>query len=134
MKKSILAFALATFAVAGFAQEKTAPRTEYTVDLSSTSVSAKPGETQDVTITLSRSKSYAKSKATLGVSTALPAGVTISFEPAEGVIESSVAHIAVASDVKPGSYLIILNSSIQNKSKGATLRLVVGADEVASTH
>src|SRR5689334_19710038 len=127
MKKFILAivlFAIATtFAVA---QEKTAPRTEFTVDLSAPSLSIKPGESKSVTINLNRSKGFAKSKAVIGLSSGLPQGVTIAFEPAEGVITSSVANISVAETVKPGNYMIILNSTIQNKSKGATLRLVVG--------
>ena len=126
MKKSILAILLfaisTTFAVA---QEKAVPRTEFTVELSAPSLAIKPGETKSVTINLNRSKGFAKSKAVIGLSSGLPQGITISFEPAEGVITSSVASISVAETVKPGNYMIILKSTIQNKDKGATLRLAV---------
>ncbi|WP_133259648.1 hypothetical protein [Pseudochryseolinea flava] len=124
-------FAVATTVV--FAQEKTTPKSEFTVELSTTTVSAKPGETTSVDITLNRSKSYSKSNAKLGLSSGLPAGVTIEFEPAEGVIEKSTAKISLSREVKAGSYTIILNSVIQNKSKGKTLKLVVNDDTNAVT-
>ncbi len=108
-----------------FGQEKTAPRTEFTVDLSSSKLEIKPGNNVDVTITLNRSKGYSKSKAVLGLSSGLPDGVTVTFEPSEGVLESSVARISVAETTKPGNYMLILNSTIQYKSKGATLKLTV---------
>lgn len=126
MKKSILtlltAFAGLTFVSA---QEKTAPQKEYTLELSASTLEVKAGESKDVSITLNRSKAYSKSKAVLGLSSGLPQGVTVTFEPAEGVIENSVAKISVAENAKAGNYLIILNSRLQNKSKGATLKLVV---------
>jgi uncharacterized membrane protein len=119
-----LTLAIATIMVS-VAQEKPAPRTEYTVELSSSTLEIKPGETKDVTISLNRSKAYSKSKATLGISSSLPEGVTVTFEPAEGVVESSIAKISVAANTKAGDYRIILTSAMQNKNKGATLKLVV---------
>jgi hypothetical protein len=125
MKKILLTLTLALISVVVLAQEKTAPRSEFTVELSSPSLEVKPGESKDVTITLNRSKSFAKSKVALGISSGLPEGVTVTFAPAEGVIGSSVATIAVAESAKAGSYTIILNSTMQNKSKGKMLKLVV---------
>ena len=125
MKKSILILVLSAITFVGFAQEKPAPRTEFTIDLSATTLEASAGQTKDVEINLNRSKSYSKSNAVLGLSSGLPAGVTVSFEPAEGVITHSVAKITIAENTKPGSYMIIFKSTIQHKSKGATLKLVV---------
>ncbi|HEY3405349.1 MAG TPA: hypothetical protein VGK59_18315 [Ohtaekwangia sp.] len=130
MKKSILIIALSAITFIGFAQEKTAPRSEFTIDLSASTLEAKPGQTKEVEINLNRSKSYLKSNAVLGLSSGLPAGVTVSFEPAEGVINSSVAKVSIAENVKPGNYMIIFKSTIQHKSKGATLKLVVGESAV----
>ncbi|HEY9049607.1 MAG TPA: hypothetical protein VIN08_27105 [Ohtaekwangia sp.] len=126
MKNIILiATLVVTTITAATAQEKTAPRTEYVVELSASTLEIKPGETKDVAITFNRSKSFAKSAATLGLSSGLPEGVTVTFEPAEGVMESSVAKISVAPATKAGSYMVILNSTIAHKSKGKTLKLVV---------
>ena len=128
MKNVIFTILLAVATTALFAQEKTTPKSEFTVELSATTITAKAGETKTVDITLNRSKSYAKSKAKLGLSSGLPNGVTVEFEPAEGVIESSVAKITLGSEVKAGTYTIILNGVIQNKTKGKTLKLVVNDD------
>lgn len=134
MKNSIFTLILALFATVVLAQEKPAPQKEFTVELSASSLEIKPGQTKNVTVTLNRSKGFSKSKAVLGLSSGLPQGVTLTFEPAEGVITSTVATITVAETVKAGNYMIILNSTIQHKSKGATLKLVVvdAATEVVS--
>lgn len=135
MKKYILTIVLAAAVLtASVAQEKTAPRTEFTVELSTSSLEIKAGETKELTLTLNRSKQYSKSKATLGLSSGLPEGVTVTFEPTEGVLDNSIVKVAVAEHTKAGSYMIILNSTMQHKSKGATLKLVVtgGAGEAVS--
>lgn len=135
MKKYLLTIVLAAAAMtASVAQEKTAPRTEFTVELSTTSLEVKAGETKELTLTLNRSKQYSKSKATLGLSSGLPQGVTVTFEPTDGVLENSVVKVAVAENAKAGNYMIILNSTIQHKSKGATLKLIVteGTGETVS--
>jgi hypothetical protein len=135
MKKYILTMTLAVAALtASVAQEKTAPRTEFTVELSTSLLEIKAGETKELTLTLNRSKQYSKSKATLGLSSGLPEGVSVTFEPTEGVVDNSVVKVAVAQHTKAGNYMIILNSTMQHKSKGATLKLIVteGTTEAVS--
>jgi len=134
MKNSIFSLILALFATAALAQEKPAPAKEFSVELSAPSLEIKPGQTKNVTVTLNRSKGFAKSNATLGLLSGLPEGVTVTFEPAEGVITNSVATIAVAETTKAGNYMIIFKGTLQHKSKGATLKLAVtdGATEVVS--
>lgn len=107
------------------AQDKAAPRTEFSVDLSATTLEITPGQTKEVTLSILCSKSYSKSTAQLKLSSGLPAGVTVSFEPAEGVLERSVVTIAVAPQTAAGNYTLILNTTIRQKSKGATLRLTI---------
>jgi hypothetical protein len=87
-----------------------------------------------VTVSLIRSNAFSKSKAKLGLSSSLPAGISLSYEPSEGVIESSVAKITVSADAKAGTYLVLPNAIINNKSKGTTLKVIVsgGAAGVAS--
>lgn len=113
-------------AVSVLAQDKTAPRTEFAVELSTTTLEITAGQTKEVTLSILSSKTFAKSKAQLKVSSGLPEGVQVTFEPAEGVLEKSAVTIAVAPQTAPGSYTLILNTTIRQKSKGATLRLVVG--------
>jgi hypothetical protein len=125
MKKIFFTIALALTGVSLHAQEKTVLRSEFAVELSTTSLEVKAGETKDVNIHLNRSKSFSKSKVVLGISSGLPEGVTVTFEPSEGVLENSVAKVAVAPTVKAGTYTLIVNGVMQNKSKGKMLKLVV---------
>ena len=139
MKKTfLLLFVWAVCVVSASAQEKPAPRSEFAVELSASSLEIKTGESRDVTVHLNRSKSYSKSKGVLGVSSGLPEGITVSFEPATNVTTESIAKIAVSKTAKPGSYTLILNGTMEHKTKGATLMLTVREGEpstaVSSIH
>ena len=120
----ILSVAVVSTAIA---QDKTFPRTEYSVSLSEKVVNLKPGETKPVTVSLLKSKSYSRSKAKLGLSSTLPEGITVGFEPAEGVFDESVASIAANSTAKDGEYQIIIKTTINNKIKGSIVKVVVGS-------
>ncbi len=131
--KKLLLVAFVIFLAAsttGVAQEKIAPRTEYTVSLSENVVKLAPGETKQLTVSILKSKLYAKSKATLGLSSSLPDGITVTFEPAEGMFESSVASIAAASTVPVGEYQFILKTTVNHKIKGSIVKVVVGSGGV----
>lgn len=126
MKKMILTtIALMIAVVSSLAQEKITPRTEFTIALSSSSLEVKAGESSDVTVLLNRSKSYSKSNAVLTLSSGLPEGVSVTFEPSEGIIDQSVVKVSVAETTKPGNYMLIVNGTMQHKNKGATLKLIV---------
>ena len=132
MKKlilSVLAVAALTFSVV--AQDKVAPRTEYSVSLSENKIQVKPGESKELTVSILRSKSFSKAEAKLGLSSGLPEGVTIGFAPAEGLLDSSVATITVAPNTKEGEYSIILKSTLNNKIKGTVVKLSVTSTPVA---
>lgn len=120
----ILSVAVVSTAIA---QDKTVPRTEYSVSLSEKVVNLKPGETKPVTVSLLKSKSYSRSKVNLGLSSTLPEGITVAFEPAEGVFDESVASIAANSTAKDGEYQIIIKTTINNKIKGSIVKVVVGS-------
>lgn len=131
MKKlilSILAMAAVVSTVA--AQEKVAPRTEYSVSLSENKLQIKPGESKELTISILRSKSFSNAQAKLGLSSALPEGITIGFAPAEGLFDSSVATLTVAPNTKEGEHSVILKSTLNNKIKGTIVKLVVTSTPV----
>jgi hypothetical protein len=128
MKKLLtLAFIIISASVT-YAQET--PRTEYVLSLSDNAINLTAGESKDVTLNILRSKSFAKSKAELGISSALPAGITVTFEPASGVFNSSVATITASHEVAKGEYQIILRSTIANKTKGSILKIKVGGGAI----
>ena len=114
------------------AQTKTElPRTDFVVNLSESSLTLKPGESKQVTVSIVRSKYYSKEKAILGLMGQLPKGITVTYEPAEGNFESSVATLSAAADVLPGSYNIVLSTMLSVKKKGEILKVTVAADQVA---
>lgn len=106
-----------------FAQ--TAPRTEFAIQLSKNTLEVKAGTSTELNLNILRSKTYTKSKAKLGFSSKLPEGITASFEPAEGMFETSVVTISVAENTKAGQYQIIVNAELNNKVKGSILKLAV---------
>lgn len=132
MKKFILSvLTIAAVSFSTVAQEKVAPRTEYSVSLSENKIQVKPGESKEITVSILRSKSFAKSEAKLGLSSALPEGVTVTYSTEEGLFESSVAKVSVAADVKEGEYQLILKTTVNNKIKGSIVKLSVSNSAVA---
>ena len=126
MKKFFLSIVLvAATVIAGSAQDQAAPRTEYSVSLSEKVITLKAGETKQVTVSLAKSKSYSGSTAKLGLSSSLPAGVTLVFEPAEGKFDSSVASFTAAADAKAGEYQVIVKKTVNNRTKGSILKVIV---------
>lgn len=108
------------------------PRNDYNLSVSETNLALKPGESRNVTVTLLRSKSYAKGTIKMSTSSTLPKGVTVQFSPAEGNFESTVATIAVASEVPSSTFYVIVSSEIYGKVKGKTLKVTVEGSSVVS--
>jgi len=119
-------------AVGAVAQDRPAPKSEFVVALSTPALEIKAGESRDVTVYLDRSKGFAKSKGVLGVSSGLPDGVTVVFEPATDVANEGVAKISVSKTTKPGNYTLILNGTVQHKTKGTMLTLTVSEGEAGT--
>lgn len=133
MQKLLLSiFAVVAVAFGAAAQEKVAPRTEYSVSVSENKVQVKPGQSKELTVSILRSKSFSKAEAKLGLSSTLPEGITVSFAPAEGLFERSVATVDVASGTKEGEYQLILRSTVNNKTKGTVVKVVVTSTPVAA--
>ncbi|HRJ29954.1 MAG TPA: hypothetical protein PLV21_18045 [Cyclobacteriaceae bacterium] len=104
---------------------QTAPRTEFTIQLSKNTLEVKAGTSTEINVNILRSKTYTKSKAKLGFSSQLPEGVSVSFEPAEGLFDTSIATIHVGENTKAGNYQFILNAELNNKVKGSIVKLSV---------
>lgn len=61
----------------------------------------------------------------MGVSSILPRGVTITFDPDKGKFESSIATISIDNDAERGEYMLILSATLNHKTKGSILRLLI---------
>ena len=129
--KTLITLSFLFVAALTFGQTAERPRIEFTIDLSESVLTLKPGETKQVTISIARSKYYAKEKATLGFLSSLPQGITVIYEPKEGNFDSSVATIVAAPDAAAGSYQLVLSGMLSTKKKGTILKLTVGNEQLA---
>jgi len=131
MKTLIL---LITFlsAVSSQAQTLVQPRSEFTVSLSESQLTLKSGESKAVVVSVARSKSFARAEAVWGVSSSLPKGITVQYEPAAGLGDSSVATIKAGPEAASGNYTLILNATLRYKTKGSVVKLIVGDSSMAA--
>ena len=129
--KTLITLSFLFVAALTFGQTAERPRTEFTIDLSESILTLKPGETKQVTVSIARSKYYAKEKATLGFLSSLPQGITVTYEPKEGNFDSSVATIVAAPDAAAGAYQLVLSGMLSTKKKGTILKLNVSNDQLA---
>jgi hypothetical protein len=101
------------------------PQNEFALSFSKEQLKLSRGEKGELEILILKSKSYQKSKAKMGISSSLPKGVTITFDPDKGAFDSSKANISIQADATPGQYMLILNATLNNKTKGSILKLLI---------
>ena len=124
--KTITTLFLLFFGLTAMAQTTAAlPAKEFALQLSEDNVNIKPGESHPITVSIFRSRAFAKGSVKLGTSSVLPQGITLQFEPSEGHIDTSVVTVSIDAMVIPKSYQIIIKGDVYNKIKGTTLKLVV---------
>ncbi len=98
---------------------------EFTISLSKDVLELDRGANAQVDVNLLKAKGYQKGNVKFGLSSSLPPGVTLFFDPANGVIENAKATITVANDAAPGTYSLVVNATISYKTKGTILKLIV---------
>jgi uncharacterized membrane protein len=123
MKSAVVLLLLS--AMIGYAQTFQTPEKEFTVSLSDENVTLARGEQKTVDVKILKSKAYQKGKIKMGISSALPQGLTLSFDPETGNADLSKATITVLADATPGSYNVIVNATVNYKTKGSILKITV---------
>jgi uncharacterized membrane protein len=123
--KFILFVAILLAFVSSYAQHVDIPQKEFTLSLENESIVLSRGENKKIDVRILKSKSYQKSNVQLGLSSGLPSGITLSFDPEKGNVDSSVATITAAADTSPGEYTVIVNATMNYKTKGSILKIVV---------
>ncbi len=89
------------------------------------SVVIEKGTLKKIKVLVLRTKALSNANVRMEISSLLPKGVAISFAPDGGDIDLSEAIIAVSPSTKAGSYFIILSGTIQYKTKGRVIKLVI---------
>jgi hypothetical protein len=108
------------------------PHKEFTINLSESTLSLKPGESKQLTVSIFRSKSFSKAEAVLAFSNKLPEGITAQYEPFRGNFETSVLTITAGPEMVLGTYQVIPNGTLNYKTKGNILKISVSNESVAS--
>jgi len=111
--------------ITSYAQEVTQPKKEFVITLSQDKVELSRGETKEIDVHLTKSKSYLKSNAKMGFSSSLPAGVEISFSPDNGQFDVAKVSIKATDAVVPGQYNVVVNATMNYKTKAAVLKINV---------
>lgn len=133
MKKLILSL----IALIGLVQFETKAQTkserfDYKLEIASDAIQLKAGSTAQVDLNLVRGGRYKNHEATLGLSSGLPAGLTVNYEPAVNVMEKSLITISSTKETKPGVYYVGIKATILNTIKSTLLKVEV-KDALAET-
>lgn len=107
------------------AQDLEIPKKEFALSFSQTAVELSNGESFKVGIRILKSKPYQKSSVQMGLSSALPQGIAIEFSPESGNFDSTEALITILPDAKPGQYALIINATLNYKTKGSILKITI---------
>ena len=111
--------------ISGHAQSVEIPNKEFSLSIASETLTLARGENKKMEIRVLRSKAYRKSKMSMGLSSTLPSGINITFDPDHGDADIIQATITALPDALPGLYSIIVNATINYKTKGSVLKISI---------
>jgi len=123
--KSCIFVILIFASIASYAQQVEIPQKEFTLSLSDETVTLARGEKKNIDIRILKSKAYQSKKMKMGLSSPLPEGIILSFDPENGAADLSQATITALPDAKPGTYSIIVNATMNYKTKGSILKVSI---------
>ena len=129
--KPLAILLLVSVSLAGYSQTQT-PKKEFAIVLSQDNVDISASESKEVEIKILRSKSYVKNSAVMGLSSGLPKGIEVVFSPEKGNFESTKVIIKSSEAVAPGRYSLIVNATLNGKTKGSIIKLNVIEKVIAS--
>jgi hypothetical protein len=109
----------------GNAQVVEIPEKEFVVSLSEETLNIARWETKKIDVRILKSKAYRKGKMKMGISSSLPAGIKMTFNPEIGNADVVEATITALPEAFSGVYSLIVNSTINYKTKGSILKLTV---------
>ncbi|HMG88423.1 MAG TPA: hypothetical protein VK589_00135 [Chryseolinea sp.] len=129
--KPLAILLLVSVSLAGYSQTQT-PEKEFVIVLSQDNVEISGSESKEVEIKILRSKAYLKSSAVMGLSSALPKGIEVTFSPEKGNFENTKVIIKSSEVVAPGQYSLIVNATLNGRTKGSIIKLNVIDKVIAS--
>jgi len=128
--KPLAVLFLVLLSLSGYTQTQT-PKKEFAIVLSQDKLEISASESKEIEITILRSKAYLKSSAVMGLSSSLPKGIEVTFSPDKGNFEVTKVIIK-SSNAVPGQYSLIVNATLNGRTKGSIIKLDVSDKVIAS--
>ena len=129
MKPLVILF-LVSLSLSGYTQTQI-PKKEFAIVLSQDNLEISGSESKEIEITILRSKAYLKSSAVMGLSSSLPKGIEVTFSPEKGNFDVTKVIIK-SSNAVPGQYSLIVNATLNGRTKGSIIKLNVSDKVIAS--
>jgi hypothetical protein len=101
------------------------PKTEFTFQAKTSRVAVSRGGTNNLDLSIVRSKRYEESEMKLSVGSALPTGIEVSFQSPNDTAATALVTVVAKEAALPGTYNVVLNCTINNKTKGVIVKLVI---------
>ena len=128
--KPLAVLVLVLLSLSGYTQTQT-PKKEFAIVLSQDKIEISGSESKEIEITILRSKAYLKSSALMGLSSSIPKGIEVTFSPEKGNFDVTKVIIK-SSNAVPGQYSIIVNATLNGRTKGSIIKLNVSDKAIAS--
>ena len=128
--KPLAVLFLLSLSLSGYTQTQT-PKKEFAIVLSQDKIEISASESKEIEIKILRSKAYLKSSAVMGLSSSLPNGIEVTFSPEKGNFDVTKAIIK-SSNAVPGQYSLIVNATLNGRTKGSIIKLNVSDKVIAS--
>lgn len=108
-----------------FAQTQLAPKQEYIIIASTTTVRLAKGGQDSLKISIIRSKSFKTGKVSLSLNPPSGAGLIMWMKQRPEQPDEFMVHLSASADAKAGEYNFVPTCLLQNKNKGIALKLVI---------
>ena len=134
MKRTILFYFMALSMTINTAFAQSIPKKEFTIDLSEKSINLAAGESQTIEVTINRSKAYKKTKIDLSLGSALPEGLSVSFENGTDPLNQRKMIITADENTTISSKTLVLKAKTSRLSKGVMFKLNTDTETVISAN
>jgi hypothetical protein len=106
-----------------FAQQGETPKKEFDLRATPGILEVSRGSSATIVLGIARSKSYQRSDALLSVGSSLPQGLALVYEKSPGTVAETHVTINVSDQVATGDFNLVLNCTINYKTKGVVVRI-----------
>lgn len=91
----------------------------------SNAITISRADTARLALRILKSKGFQRSKSTFTLASTLPEGMQIQYDPREGVTDKATVTFIVNEQVPEGVYPLLLNCTMQHKTKGIVIKVKV---------